>query len=237
MFLPDGVTVRGKATLVQVGYWPDGEGFRVDARMRFSPSFEERLPSLQWPLHQLPSDVQEIVAALNAPVNDFALDRMLKQFEGAPEISQIPQELRWVFISYKMDDEEFARKLAKGLERTGVFHAFFFPWEVGWAESTRATIDAGLAKCGAGIVVFTPEFLARGGWSNYEYGGLINKKVAEGAKVGYALLRGEHSDVPYALQDYFYADFRDPNRFEAEFLKIYRGLLGRPLEDRHHEVI
>ncbi|MBI4337520.1 MAG: toll/interleukin-1 receptor domain-containing protein [Chloroflexi bacterium] len=164
-------------------------------------------------------------------MHDFALDLILKQFDGAPATQQIPPSLRWVFVCYHAGDEEFARRLATRLERTGVFHAFFLPWQIGWGQSLRKVLDAGLEKCNAGIVVFTPEFLGDG-WRDYEYSGLISKKVNEGSKVGYALLRGDHSDVPHALQDYFYADFRDPGQFEREFLKIYRGLLGRPLEER-----
>ena len=114
------------------------------------------------------------------------------------------------------------------------FHAWFFPWEISWGESNTAAIDAGLARCSAGIVVFTPEFrpIVGSGWRSYEYGGLINKMINGGARVGYALLRGEHVDVPVAMQDHFYADFRNPELFGEEFVKVYRGLLGRPLEDR-----
>ncbi len=182
-----------------------------------------------WSISQLPATVAEDLQAVEAFLNDSCLEHLMTR--AAKLTGSIEAKFKWVFISYAdvTPDKEFAARLARAVRDLPEFRPWFFPWEVRWADDQREKMDEGIAKSDAGIIVFTPYYREHA-WADYEYSGLVVKRVEERAHVGIALLNGDPSNISPPMRSLHYADFRDPNNFDKEFWKIARGLRGLPIE-------
>lgn len=80
-----------------------------------------------------------------------------------------------VFVSHASEDKDVARPLAEALRAAGL-SVWFDEFELKIGSSLRQNIDKGLARSRFGIVVLSPDFLAKG-WTNYELDGIVSRSV------------------------------------------------------------
>jgi hypothetical protein len=84
-----------------------------------------------------------------------------------------------VFISHAAEDKaEVARPLAEALTRAG-FRVWYDELTLSVGDSLRRTIDRGLAESRYGVVILSPNFLAKE-WPRRELDGLTAREVASG---------------------------------------------------------
>lgn len=164
--------------------------------------------------------------------HDKALENLGAEYSGLP-FQPLDTWMQWVFLAYRSipRDEDFARRLARAIEERLTLKAWFFPWQTKLGDSIPASINAGLGRCKVGVIVYSPEFF-EGAWADHEYERLITDQIKGRKIVIGAILAGDPGGFPEPADVRVYADFRDPDRFDDEFRKLYRGILGKPLEDR-----
>ncbi|HNK14221.1 MAG TPA: toll/interleukin-1 receptor domain-containing protein [Nitrospira sp.] len=99
-----------------------------------------------------------------------------------PRTAGVNPQQQWdVFISHASEDkDEIARPLALELEKNGL-RVWFDEFSLKVGDSLRRSIDHGLAKSRFGVVVISPNFLAKE-WPQKELDGLTAREIA-GRKV------------------------------------------------------
>ncbi|MCW1928677.1 toll/interleukin-1 receptor domain-containing protein [Bhargavaea beijingensis] len=79
-----------------------------------------------------------------------------------------------VFISHASEDKKsFVEPLARALQEGGIT-TWYDTDQIGWGQSIRSSIDAGLIKSRFCIVVLSQHFLDKY-WTNYELNGIFQK--------------------------------------------------------------
>lgn len=87
-----------------------------------------------------------------------------------------------VFLSHASEDkDEIARPLHDALTAEGV-SVWFDEAVLKMGDSLSGKIDEGLARCGHGIVIISPSFLAKR-WPKHELAGLVAREMAGGKTV------------------------------------------------------
>lgn len=82
-----------------------------------------------------------------------------------------------VFISHASEDkEEIVRPLANALIDQGL-EVWYDEFTLRIGDSLRQKIDRGLANSRVGLVVLSPNFIAKG-WTNYELDGIVTRTVS-----------------------------------------------------------
>jgi TIR domain len=95
--------------------------------------------------------------------------------------AQIRPEQYDVFISHASEDKaEIAEPLYRGLVAAGV-RVWFDKTEIKLGDRLRRKIDDGLARCRFGVVIVSPNFLAKQ-WPQNELDGLMARETASGEK-------------------------------------------------------
>ncbi|MEH2626903.1 hypothetical protein V1292_004958 [Bradyrhizobium sp. AZCC 1719] len=96
-------------------------------------------------------------------------------------MSAIPVEAWDLFISHASEDKDaFVRPLALALERFGL-RVWYDEHTLSLGDSLSRSIDKGLANSDFGVVVLSPDFIAKR-WPEYELRGLTARELT-GAKV------------------------------------------------------
>lgn len=87
-----------------------------------------------------------------------------------------------VFLSHASEDkDDIARPLYDALKAEGI-SVWFDEAVLKIGDSLSGKIDEGLARCGHGIVIISPNFLAKG-WPKKELAGLVAREMAGGKTV------------------------------------------------------
>jgi hypothetical protein len=86
-----------------------------------------------------------------------------------------------VFLSYAREDRQVADELTWALRARGV-RVWRDSGALTVGDSLRRSIDAGLTTSRYGVVVLSPDFLAKA-WPQRELDGLITRELAEGRKI------------------------------------------------------
>jgi hypothetical protein len=87
-----------------------------------------------------------------------------------------------VFLSHASEDkDDIARPLHEAMKAEGV-SVWFDEAVLKMGDSLSGKIDEGLARCGHGIVIISPNFLAKG-WPKRELAGLVVREMAGGKTV------------------------------------------------------
>jgi len=178
--------------------------------------------------------IRDLCSSGDAFFREYALSRLLKEHTGGPNmLTNFEPRVPWVFISYRdvPEDREFAGKLASAIDETLVLKAWYFPWESRLGDSIPGNIEMGMLRCSAGVIVYSPDYF-EGPWADHEYQRLITDKVKGRKTVIGVLPSGDPEELPLPVDVHLYVDFGPPNEFDDAFQKLYRGLLGKPLEDR-----
>jgi hypothetical protein len=89
------------------------------------------------------------------------------------------QEKQWdVFISHASEDKDsFVRPLAVALSSLGVT-VWYDEYSLRLGDSLSKSIDKGLAESAFGLVVVSPDFIAKP-WPEYELRGLVAREISE----------------------------------------------------------
>lgn len=120
------------------------------------------LPGALPEIRQGPSDLGAIadVAAAAAP----------------PDSGQVSAKESDVFVCHASEDKDgLVRDLAHALDARGLT-VWYDEFEMQVGDSLRRKIDAGIAACRFGLVVFSPAFFAKN-WSQYELDGLVTREM------------------------------------------------------------
>lgn len=98
-------------------------------------------------------------------------------------VRELPPEVRVdnstydVFISHASEDKEaIVRSLANALQHHGL-KVWYDEFTLRIGDSLRQKIDRGLATSRVGLVVLSPDFIAKG-WTNYELDGIVTRTVS-----------------------------------------------------------
>lgn len=82
-----------------------------------------------------------------------------------------------VFISHASEDKELiVRSLAVALMNYGL-KVWYDEFSLKIGDSLRQKIDRGLASSRVGLVILSPDFIAKG-WTNYELDGIVTRAVS-----------------------------------------------------------
>lgn len=94
---------------------------------------------------------------------------------GSPDPGELAKESD-VFICHASEDKDgLVRDLAHSLRGEGLT-VWYDEFEMQIGDSLRRKIDAGIATCRFGLVVFSPAFFAKN-WSQYELDGLVSREM------------------------------------------------------------
>jgi len=197
------------------------------------PTKNERGEMKFFSVDKLPNEIKYLISLIDEEVWKNMRKHVISQFKIS-ENTIPPSLFKPVFLAYREKNtfgKASAEKIGKYLVDRDI-SVWYFPWRVGWADSITAEEDEGIQNSFAGVIIFTPDFF-EGKTATEEYRALLAKKRDDTAfKVGLLLVGCTHEDVPPLMKDYLWAKVDGPEdpRFEEEAEKIYRGLLGLPLE-------
>lgn len=83
------------------------------------------------------------------------------------------------FISHaSADKDEIARPLAQRLNQLGI-RVWFDEFSLSVGDSLRESIEKGLKECPYCILVLTPSFLTKSGWTKREYSTIFTREILE----------------------------------------------------------
>ncbi len=99
------------------------------------------------------------------------------------------------FIAHASEDKSVvARPLAEALLRDG-YIVWYDEYSLELGDSLRRSLDHGLATCRAGVVILSPNFIAKP-WTNYELDGLVSRLVYARSPVLFPVWHGvDHAGV------------------------------------------
>jgi len=182
---------------------------------------------------ELPDEIRDIIRLIDEEVWQKMRGDVVHRFEISK--TMIPRSLlKCVFLAYRANNalgKTSASSLGKYLKDRG-FSVWYFSWRVGWGDSMTEKEEDGIKKSFAGVIIYTSDF-SDGKTATEEYRALLAKRRSDSDfKVGLLLVGCPHEKVPPFMRDYFWAavDGPEDQRFEEEAKKIYRGLLGLPLQ-------
>jgi len=182
---------------------------------------------------KLPSEIRDLVRLIDEEVWKNMRRHIVSQYK-IPEDVIPPSLLKHVFLAYRVKNilgEASVKKLGKYLMGKDI-SVWYFPWRVGWGDSITVEEENAIRNSFAGIIVLTQDFF-EGKTATEEYRALLAKRRTDSDfKVGLLLVGCAYENVPPFMKDYLWAEVDGPEdqRFEEEIEKIYRGLLGLPLE-------
>lgn len=102
--------------------------------------------------------------------------------DALPSPREVTAERHDIFICHASEDKiAFVDPLARALVKEGV-SIFYDSMSIGWGDSLRAKIDAGLRDCQYGIVVLSKAFFGKQ-WPQRELDGLAERQIVEGRTV------------------------------------------------------
>ena len=178
----------------------------------------------------IPDEIKEIFKKIDEIMWRKTRNDIIDKYDFFPE--DLPPYLKkHVFIAYRITHEDIARKLSVYLTEKGI-NVWFFPWRVGWGDSITDEENQGLSESFSGIIIYSPDFL-EGKTAHDEYRALqAIKRERDNYKLGIVRVECSREEVPPFLLDYFDSKISsiDDELFDAEAMKIFRGLLGLPLE-------
>lgn len=216
-----------------------GNAFRIpngEYRIRFDtvhPSEKERGPSKSYKESDFPVEIREFLSSINELLWDRIRHDLVERFKLSEDA--IPVHLKkYVFIAYRETNEESkqtAEKLGKFLKGKKM-RVWYFPWKVGWADSFTDKEEEAIINSFGAVLCITPDFF-EGETAKEEYRALTAKRRRDSDfKLGYLLIGCDYEDVPPFMSDYFGArvEGADDKNFLIEAEKVFRGLIGLPLE-------
>ncbi|MEY4440812.1 MAG: hypothetical protein RLY49_438 [Candidatus Parcubacteria bacterium] len=141
--------------------------------------YNEALPAIVFAvIEQILGKISErtkLLESLGTPVkNNEQSNEKEKTLPETKVITKKEQEFD-VFISYASEDREFVEKLANEIKNSDI-EVWYDGFEIGWGDDLRTSIDFGLNKTKYGIVIFSPDFLKKKKWTEYELNGLFSKE-------------------------------------------------------------
>jgi hypothetical protein len=80
-----------------------------------------------------------------------------------------------VFICHASEDKPYVEDLVQGLRAAGV-SVWYDRSLLEWGDDLRSSIDEGLIKSRFGLIVFSPAFLKRKRWTEYELSSLFSRE-------------------------------------------------------------
>ncbi len=148
-----------------------------------------RLPGEELPRDHYRRRLDKAIPRIEGAVKQLALglapplDELAAAASAAMPAEMTAREPEWdVFICHASEDKEaFVRPLAEALQKRGL-RVWYDEFTLKVGDSLREAIDRGLASSQFGVVILSPHFLAKKGWSQKELAGLMAREV-DGRKV------------------------------------------------------
>jgi TIR domain/Sel1 repeat len=141
-----------------------------------------------------------------------------------------------VFISYAVEDKDYVMSLMMDLEIEGI-RVWVDAERIEWGDDIRKAIDRGLSTSHYGIVVFSPAFLRRKKWTEYELSGLlalerVGKKVI--LPIWHNITRDELLDYSPTFADRVAMD--STRETPRDMTKSLLAMLGRTYQTTSDQV-
>jgi len=110
----------------------------------------------------------------------LAPEGMFPWFRGATFAANQTAHSRPVaFVSHdSRDKSEIVRPLVHALQRM-MIPVWYDEYSLSVGDSLRGSIEAGLKSCPKCILVLTPQFLGKGGWTKREYDSVFTRELIE----------------------------------------------------------
>jgi len=126
-----------------------------------------------------------------------------------------------VFLSHSSKDKAFARKLASKLQENEI-EVWIDEAELRVGDSLTQKIGTGISETDFMAVILSHNSV-NSEWVKRELAVAMNRELAE-KEVRVLPILKEPCDIPPFLQDKVYADFTDPESFEAPFSRLLHAL-------------
>ena len=126
-----------------------------------------------------------------------------------------------IFLSHNAADKPFARRLAARLIESGVV-VWFDEVELKIGDSLVDKISEAINQVHYVAAVISSNSI-KSTWVQKELSLAMSKEIKNNAIVVLPLLLDD-CDIPTSLKDKLYADFRDPNNFERECVKLLQAM-------------
>jgi hypothetical protein len=145
----------------------------------------------------------------------------------SPPSKDPPEHEFDVFVSHATEDKTYVIPLVLDLETAGV-RVWFDSQRIGWGDDLRESIDRGLTNCTYGIVVFSPAFLRKKKWTEYELNGLfareqVGKRLI--LPIWHGITRADLIDYSPAFADRVAKNSSSDSR--ADIVESVLNMLGR----------
>lgn len=174
-------------------------------------------------------------------INDNAVEHM-QELALKKGVSIIMRDTRYAeslsrnphaFISHdSRDKNDIARPIASSL-RSLKLDVWYDEYSLNPGDSLRESIETGLKSCNKCIVVLTPNFLGKGGWSKREYDSVYTRELIEDRRVIIPIWCGVSSAEVYAyspiLADRFALNWDDLG-LESICAKLHAELIRSTAE-------
>lgn len=131
--------------------------------------------------------------------------------------ASLSRESPGVFLCHSSSDKPFARRLAMDLVRNGVT-VWIDEAEIGIGDSLIAKVESGISGSKYLIIVLSQNSITSS-WCTDELGMAMSGEIAQrGINVLPILI--EDCEIPEALKEKRYADFRDANKFDSAVAQL-----------------
>lgn len=121
-------------------------------------------------------DNPDYVFSFHQGIMSRMADRRFQNSDKPPE-----DEKYDAFVSYSSNDQEFVEPLVRELKRNGHW-IWYDEDELEVGDSIRESIDEGLSRAHAGVVILSDSFFEKG-WTRRELNGLTSRGVGSDASV------------------------------------------------------
>ncbi len=156
------------------------------------------------------------------PTSPAAEERLVQDALALGGPSSSPERYHGLFLSHTGADKPFVRRLRGDLLARGVPRVWLDEAEIEIGDSLTGKIEEGLAASRYVAVVLSRNSVAAP-WVRKELEVAMTREVDGGDVVVLPLLY-ERCELPGFLAGKFYADFTDPERYEAMLDKLLRRL-------------
>lgn len=159
---------------------------------------------------------------LTPPTSQEAENQLVRDTLALAKADPRHEKYHGIFLSHTSGDKPFVRRLREDLKAHGVERVWLDEAEIHIGDSLIAKIEEGM-KDSRYIAVVLSKKSVGAPWVKKELEVAMNREISSREVVVLPLLY-EQCDLPEFLKGKLYADFSDPDEYEAALAKLLRRL-------------